>query len=151
MYVETFSGITNLAQYALVGSVEEAAADNAIHGVPWKSRQWKERLESSWRASTAALLKNLYRTRRGTGRSSWRFVDAGQRSGSSSRCLPSACYCLFKWPIRSASVTGVGATSRERSREIVGKERWKKKFLRRVETRRMSCGWEKMCRAVLRV
>lgn len=39
MYVETFSGITNLAQYALVGSVEEAAADNAIHGVPWKSRQ----------------------------------------------------------------------------------------------------------------
>ena len=27
------------------GSAEEAAADNAIHRVPWKSRQWKERLE----------------------------------------------------------------------------------------------------------
>lgn len=27
-------------------SSEEAVADNAIHGVPWKSRRWKERLES---------------------------------------------------------------------------------------------------------
>lgn len=43
---ETFSGTTNLARCALVGSAEEAVADNAIHGVPWKSRRWKERLES---------------------------------------------------------------------------------------------------------
>lgn len=63
---------------------------------------------------------------------SWRFVDAGQRSGSSSRCLPSACYCLFKWPIRTASVTGIGATIAWKiAREIVergkGGERKKKK------------------------
>lgn len=103
---ETFSGTTNLARCALVGSAEEAVADNAIHGVPWKSRRWKERLESEdgW---------ELWKTRgrekeRRAGRWwSWRFIDAGQRSGSSSRCLPSACYCLFKWPIRTASVTRI--------------------------------------------
>lgn len=104
---ETFSGTTNLARCALVGGSgcwqRDSRSSMEVEAVKGKigERGWWERMRT---------LKDGAR-RRGSGRCwSWRFVDAGQRSGSSSRCLPSACYCLFKWPIRTASVTGTGAT-----------------------------------------
>lgn len=105
---ETFSGTTNLARCALVGGSgcwqRDSRSSMEVEAVKGKIG------ERGWWEIRMRTLKDGAR-RRGSGRCwSWRFVDAGQRSGSSSRCLPSACYCLFKWPIRTASVTGTGAT-----------------------------------------